>query len=218
MRPLSTLTVALWEVPCAECFGQLIGGMLVAVLVQSPALMAAPRRCFSPAMGVVLQAQRANIGMALRQSAQPCSMETCCKPSGTVCCAFVLDPRRPPLCAGGAVVVHQSADGFAANLTRGEVVLSSSQGQKFSLVADGATIQPSTSQPTVAQVTWVSPKELLVMSRKGALQVSMGDEVQTVADGASYRMVIDPVAAAASSRHQDLRLKARSPRARTNSS
>ncbi len=36
------------------------------------------------------------------------------------------------------------------------------------------------------------------MSRKGALQVSMGDEVQTVADGASYRMVIDPVAAAAS--------------------
>ncbi len=35
------------------------------------------------------------------------------------------------------------------------------------------------------------------MSRKGALQVSMGDEVQTVADGASYRMVIDPVAAAA---------------------
>jgi len=50
----------------------------------------------------------------------------------------------------------------------------------------------------VAQVTWVSPKELILMSRKGALQVSMGDETQTIADGASYRMVIDPAAAAAS--------------------
>jgi hypothetical protein len=38
---------------------------------------------------------------------------------------------------------------------------------------------------------------LLVMSRRGALQVSLGDEVQTIADGASYRMVIDPAAAAA---------------------
>ncbi len=88
--------------------------------------------------------------------------------------------------------------GLTANLTRGEVVLTSGQGQKFSLLADGATIQPNTSEPTVAQVTWVSPKELLVMSRKGALQVSLGDETKTVAEGASYRMVIDPAAAAAS--------------------
>ena len=97
----------------------------------------------------------------------------------------------------GVVVLHQSADGFTANLTHGGLVLSSGQGQSFQLLADGATVQPSTLQPTVAQVTWVSPKELEVVSRKGALQVSMDGETQTVADGASYRMIIDPVAASA---------------------
>jgi hypothetical protein len=41
----------------------LIGGILVGVLVQSPAVMAAPPRAAStPAMGVILQAERANIG------------------------------------------------------------------------------------------------------------------------------------------------------------
>ena len=179
-------------------FRSLIGGMLVALLVQSPALMAAPAAASAPAMGVVLQAQRANIGDGAATVGSTVFDGDLLQTDRDGLMRVRFGSSQAAVMASGAVLVHQSADGFTANLTRGEVVLSSSQGQKFSLVSNGATIQPSTSQPTVAQVTWVSPKELLVMSRKGALQVSMGDEVQTVADGASYRMVIDPVAAAAS--------------------
>jgi hypothetical protein len=150
-------------------------------------------------MGVILQAKRANVGNGTATVGSTVFDGDLVQTEQDGMLRIRFGSSQAALIAGGAAVLHQSTNGFAANLTRGEVVLSSGQGQKFSLLADGATIQPSTSQPTVAQVTWVSPKELLLMSRKGALQVSMGDETQTVGDGASYRMVIDPAAAAASS-------------------
>jgi len=180
-------------------FRSLMSGILVAVLAQSPALMAAPPVAASaPAMGVILQAARANVdnGAATVGSTVFDGDLLEAERDGVLRVRF--GSSQAAIIAGGAVLVHQSADGFTANLTRGEVVLSSGQGQKFSLLADGATIQPNTSEPTVAQVTWVSPKELRVMSRKGILQVSLGDESKTVAEGVSYRMVIDPAAAAAS--------------------
>lgn len=94
--------------------------------------------------------------------------------------------------AKSAAVVHQSAPGFVTDLMSGTVVLSSQQGGTFRVLADGATIRPSTAQPTVAQVTWVSANELLLASSKGPLEVSMGDEVKTIPDGGSYRMLIEP--------------------------
>lgn len=180
-------------------FRSMIGGVLVSLLALAPALTAAPPAAAAiPAMGVVLQAERANVdsGTAtIGSTVFDGALLQTEKDGGLLRVRF--GPSQAALMAGAAAVVHQSPNGFSANLTRGQVVLSSGQGQKFSLLADGATVQPSTSAPTVAQVTWVSPKELILTSRKGALQVSMGDEVQTVADGSSYRMVIDPVAAAA---------------------
>lgn len=176
----------------------LVGGMLVAVLVQAPALMAAPPAAASaPAMGVILQAQRANIGNGTATTGSTVFDGDLLQTDKDGLLRVRFGSSQAALMSGGAATFHQATDGFSADLTRGEVVLSSSQGQKFNLVADGAMIQPNTSGPTVAQVTWVSPKELLVMSRRGALQISLGDETKTVADGASYRMVIDPAAAAA---------------------
>jgi hypothetical protein len=174
-----------------------VGGLLVAVLAQAPAVMAAPPASV-PALGVITQAQRANVGNGSATTGSTIfdgdQLQT--EKDGTL--RVRIGSSQAYLFNQGAAILHQSADGFSANLTRGGLVLSSGQGQTFHLVSDGATIQPSTGQPTVAQVTWVGPKELLVMSRKGALQVSMGNETQTVADGSSYRMVIDPPAAAAS--------------------
>jgi hypothetical protein len=176
-----------------------MSGVLMALLVHSPVLMAAPPAAApASAMGVILQAERANVGNGKATVGLTVFDGDLLQAERDGLLRVRFGSSQAAIIAGGAVVVHQSPDGFAANLTRGAVVLSSGQGQKFSLVADGATIQPSTSEPTVAQVSWVSPKELLLMSRKGALQVSMGNEAKTVAEGASYRMVIDPVAAAAS--------------------
>ena len=74
----------------------------------------------------------------------------------------------------------------------GTIVLSSAAGEKFQVLANGATIQPVADKPTLAQVTYISENELIVSSRRGDLLVSMGDESQTVKDGTSYRMMINP--------------------------
>jgi hypothetical protein len=181
-------------------FRSLIGGVLVSLLALSPSLRAAApaAAATAPEMGVVLQAEHASVdsgAATVGSTVFDGDQLQAEKDGGLLRVRF--GSSQAALMAGAAAVVHRSPDGFSANLTRGQVVLASGQGQKFSLLADGATIQPSTSAPTVAQVTWVGPKELILTSRKGALQVSMGDEVQTVADGSSYRMLIDPVSAAA---------------------
>jgi len=86
--------------------------------------------------------------------------------------------------------VHSLGSGFSANLLRGTVIASSEQGQGFRLLANGAVIRPVNSQAAVAQVTWLSANQLLLTSRRGALEISMGDEVKTIEEGTSYRMEI----------------------------
>jgi hypothetical protein len=91
-----------------------------------------------------------------------------------------------------SALVHGLPNGFSADLAAGTVVVSSSQGQTFQLLADGATIRPAGTQGTVGQITKVSATELLLSSSRGGLEVTYGGEVKTVEAGSSYRMEIDP--------------------------
>jgi hypothetical protein len=97
------------------------------------------------------------------------------------------------------VSVSQSAGGFSADLSGGTVLLSSGASDSYSVLADGAIVQPKDNQKSVAQISWVSPTELLLTSRVGDLQVTMGDETQTVNAGSSYRMMIAPAGQPAAS-------------------
>lgn len=178
-------------------FRSFVGGLLVAILMQAPAVNAAPAAASVPALGVITQAQRANVGDSTAATGSTIFDGDLLQTEQDGSLRVRIGSSQAYLFNKGAAVFHQLAGGFSLDLSRGGVILSSGTGQTFHLVADGATVQPSTTQPTVAQVDWVSAKELVVTSRKGALQVSMGDQTQTVADGSSYRMVIDPAAAAA---------------------
>jgi len=53
-------------------------------------------------------------------------------------------------------------------------------------------IRPETDQPTVAQVTVVGPKQLMVRSTRGSLSVAVDDDVRVVPEGMAYRIVLDP--------------------------
>jgi hypothetical protein len=90
------------------------------------------------------------------------------------------------------IQVHRLSNGFSAVMESGTLVLSSATGETFQVLANGATIQPATDKATLAQVTYINANELLVSSRHGDLMISMGDESQTVKDGTSYRMMINP--------------------------
>lgn len=168
---------------------------LSAVLIQ-PALFAAPKPVSSAPVGVILQADHARIGS---DTAAPGTTvfagDALATSSGSMRIRFA--SSQAYLLAGSTATLSQVPQGFGAELTSGTIILSSAQGEPFHLVADGATIRPSTDAPTSAQITRVSPTELTLLARKGSLTVSMDDDVKTVPEGASYRMMIQPPDAAA---------------------
>ncbi len=88
--------------------------------------------------------------------------------------------------------VHKLANGFSADLTSGSVVISTSEGQTFEVLADGAMIRPVGDAPAIAQITVLTPKELVLTSTKGSLEISMAGEVKTIDPGNSYRMEVQP--------------------------
>jgi hypothetical protein len=60
------------------------------------------------------------------------------------------------------------------------------------ILANDAFIRPAADVPTVAQVTLIGPKELQISARRGALEFSYHSETESIAEGASYRILLDP--------------------------
>ena len=96
-----------------------------------------------------------------------------------------------------SVQVHALSNGFSANLASGTVSMSSEEGRTFELLTDGLTIRPAALHPTAAQIQRVSATEVVLISTHGDLQVSLGDEVETVTAGNSYKVELDPLPAEA---------------------
>src|SRR5437879_1007020 len=94
------------------------------------------------------------------------------------------------------VTLHGLPMGTQAQLQTGTVVFSTAKAIAMEILADGAFIRPLADGPTVAQVTIVGPKELQIRARRGALQFAYAGETEKIAEGASYRIVLDPPEAA----------------------
>jgi hypothetical protein len=103
-----------------------------------------------------------------------------------------LGATQARLFPGSLAVVNQAAGGLNADLLDGTISLSSIAGQAFSLTANQAVVRPAPAQAVVAQITRVSPSELLLISRKGALEVDFDGETTTIPEGSAYRMLVDP--------------------------
>ena len=168
------------------------------VMIEAP-VMAAPASSPSAPLGVVVAAENANVGAGITTSGATIydgdKLQT---PAGST--------LRVRFGAGQLVLrqntiadVHAFPNGFSTNLGAGTVAVSSSDGQTFQVLADGATVRPANVQPTSGQIAMISPTELVLTSTRGTLEVTMGDEVKTVEAGSSYRMEVeteDPAPAA----------------------
>jgi hypothetical protein len=93
-----------------------------------------------------------------------------------------------------AVLAKDQADP-AASLTRGTAIFSTTNSKAFTLHVGSMTIRALTDQPTVAQVSVVGPRQLLVRSTKGSLSVAVDDDVRVIPESMSYRIVLDPTEA-----------------------
>jgi hypothetical protein len=79
----------------------------------------------------------------------------------------------------------------AATLTLGSAIFSTANSKAFTLHVASAVIRPNTDEPTIGQVTVLSPKEIVVRSTRGSLSVAVADDVRVIPEGSAYRIVLD---------------------------
>lgn len=96
------------------------------------------------------------------------------------------------LFASSAAAVTPTSTGVRATLRGGTLALASANSAAIEVQASEARIRLQGNGPAQAQVTLVSPRELLVTARRGTLEISVDEETQVVPEGASYRVLIDP--------------------------
>jgi hypothetical protein len=99
------------------------------------------------------------------------------------------------LLSGGSSAAMAQSDGSpSARLLSGTAVFSTANAKAFVLHAATAAIRPESDRPTVAQVTYISEKELQVRSTRGALKITVEGETQIVPEATAYRVILDPSA------------------------
>lgn len=80
----------------------------------------------------------------------------------------------------------------AATLTSGTATFSTANSKAFVLHVASAIVRPNTDKPTIGKVTVLNPKELVVKSVRGSLQIAVEDDVREISEGEAYRVVLDP--------------------------
>ncbi|HTQ59436.1 MAG TPA: hypothetical protein VMI32_04385 [Candidatus Solibacter sp.] len=94
-----------------------------------------------------------------------------------------------------AVVRGSAAEGgrvFEAELEAGAAVLSVAAGTMGEIVASSAHIRPISDMRGVVQVRVIGQHELLVYAQRGPTLISYQGERETIAQGKSYRVVLNP--------------------------
>ncbi len=158
------------------------------LLVLSPAVWGAP----STVLGTVIAAERAHVGIsdasvgATVFSGDQLSTEA----AGNL--QVRAGGARFLLSASSSASLAMTEGQPSARLLSGTAVFSTASAKAFALYASKAEIRPQTDAPTVAQVSIVSARELTVRSSRGPLLISVEGETQVVADGAAYRVILDP--------------------------
>jgi len=103
--------------------------------------------------------------------------------------------------AGAARLLLQSASNATLNdtegapsakLVHGTATFSTGNSKAFTLFASRAAIRAQSDGPTIGQVTYLNEKELLVVSKRGPLTITVDGETEVITDGAAYRVMLDP--------------------------
>jgi hypothetical protein len=83
----------------------------------------------------------------------------------------------------------------SATLTGGTAAFSTAGARAFVLHAGTAAFKPRSDAPTVANVTLLNAKELVVRCSRGAVLIAVEDDVRVIPEGTAYHVVLDPEAA-----------------------
>jgi hypothetical protein len=164
--------------------------LLISCLIGAPVWSAAAANV-TP-LGTIITAERAHVGDASADVGTTVYggdfLST--DPQGSV--QVRAGAARLLLLGSSTAIVNSSEGCPSAKLLGGTATFSTGNSRAFTLFASKAAIRPQSDSPTIGQVTYVSEKELLVTARRGGLAISVEDETQTIAEGTSYRVLLDP--------------------------
>jgi hypothetical protein len=168
----------------------------ILALLVSFSLVSAPGWAAPSSLGTVVYADRANLG-ATRVfvgttifSGDRISTDK----SGSI--QVRAGAARLLLSSASSAIFSEGDGSPAATLTLGSATFSTANSNAFVLHVATAVIRANSDQPTIGQVTVLNPKELIVKSSRGSLRIAVEDDVREIPEGAAYRVVLDPNAAA----------------------
>jgi hypothetical protein len=94
--------------------------------------------------------------------------------------------------SGSTATLNESEGAPSAKLLLGTATFSTGNSRAFTLFASRAAIRAQSDGPTIGQVTYLNEKELLVVSKRGPLTITVDGETEMIADGGAYRVLLDP--------------------------
>jgi hypothetical protein len=94
--------------------------------------------------------------------------------------------------SGTMATLNDSEGAPSARLLLGTATFSTGNSKAFTLFASRAVIRAQSDGPTIGQVTYLNAKELLVVSKRGPLTITVDGETEVIADGTAYRVLLDP--------------------------
>jgi hypothetical protein len=184
-----------------EYFRPVVAAVLVLAMGITPGWGAS-----GPAFGTVIAAEGANVGGGSLSAGTTVFGGDKLFTTGTGSVQLRAGAARFLLSGDSAAILAKDEISPAASLTRGTAVFSTATSKAFVMHVGSMAIRPETDQPTVAQVTVVGPRQLMVRSTRGAVTVAVDDDVRVIPEGMAYRIVLDPTEAelaAADATNQD---------------
>jgi len=150
--------------------------------------------CAGPtsALGTIVAADKAHVGEAAAEvgttvfGGDRLSTET----QGSV--QLRAGAARLLLLGSSSAVVNDDTGTTSAKLLAGKATFSTGNAHAFTLYASTAIVHAATDAPTIGQVAFLSANELVVTASRGSLEVNVADETQTIPEGTSYRVLLDP--------------------------
>jgi len=164
--------------------------------VLSVSVLAVPIWSAEPAaLGTVTSAQSAHIGTAFASVGSNVFGGDKLSTEATGGLQIRTASARFQLSRSSVASLGQTDGTPTATLISGTAIFSTASSKAFVLRASSAEIRPQSDAPTVAQVSVVGPKELLIRSTRGAVLISVDGETKVIQESSAYRVVIDPDAA-----------------------
>lgn len=148
------------------------------------------------ALGIVMQAERAMLGSVVAAEGTTIyngdSVSTAEEGTLTLRIGQAVVQLREKSSVTLRGTAEREVKEFEAELVSGAAVLSVAPGTTGEIESSAASVRPISDTRGVVQVERIGAYELIVFAQRGAAQISYHGESETVPEGKSYRVLLNP--------------------------